>query len=242
MRLFVLLGVAALSLAADENPLDSGPMSLIITYRCNPSQRAQFRKSMMGSGLGLFQHWKEDGVLSEYHVLFSRYVDTDAWDAMTILRFSNYTNLQRWKKVEAVNPAGISPEMLAMTLSVNTYPVDLVRRGTDDSIPAEPVFYVVPYSQVSSYDDFVRSVDSSLKPLYEGSMKAGILFGYGVYMQRYPAARPWDSMVVLEYKSDDDFGAREKVIADLRQQMQIVNVPSAQERQAVIADELVLRR
>jgi len=242
LRLLVLVGLAALTLAAEETPLDSGPTSLIITYRCNPAQRAQFRQNLMGAGLQRFQHWKEDGVLSEYHVLFSRYVDTDSWDAMTILHFSNYTNLQRWKRVETATPAGITPEMLAMTTSVNTYPVDLARRAIDESIPAEPVFLVIPYSQAPSYDDFVRYVDNVLKPQFDGTMKAGILFGYGVYMQRYPAARPWDSLVVLEYKSDDDFGAREKVISSVRQQMQVNDQPVAQERQAVIADELVLRR
>ena len=39
-------------------------------------------------------------------------------------------------------------------------------------------------------------------------------------LQRYTAARPWDGLLVLQYKDDAALGQREKVVAQVRQELQ----------------------
>ena len=55
---------------------------------------------MLTSGVRQFRHWKEAGILADYHVLFSRYVDTDGWDMMSLLTFSSYAGLEKWELMQ----------------------------------------------------------------------------------------------------------------------------------------------
>ena len=75
--------------------------------------------------------------------------------------------------------------------------------------------------------------------------------GYGLYLQRYTAARPWDAMLVLEYKDDAALGLREKIVEKVRQELRSdpkwkALADSKQtirsEKEAVIADELTPNR
>jgi hypothetical protein len=47
-------------------------------------------------------------------------------------------------------------------------------------------------------------------------MEEGVLASYGIYLARYPAGRPWQSLLVLEYKSDQALGARDAAVAKVR--------------------------
>ena len=74
---------------------DTGPAALVIAYRCAPAQRVALRQHKLSSGLRQFRCWREAGIVADYRVLFSRYVDTDNWDMLSLLTFSTYSGLEK---------------------------------------------------------------------------------------------------------------------------------------------------
>jgi hypothetical protein len=246
-RILIAAGlICGLSWAQDLR--DGGPLTLVITYRCIPAMRTQLRQHMLSTGIARLQHWREEGDLKDYHVLFSRYVDTDSWDMMTILSFSNYSEIDKWKRVERAAPAGLDNATLALTVSVNTYPADLMMRNGSDVQPTEPVYLVTPYAVSAKPADYLNYMQNYIRPQFEGVMQEGILSRYEVYTQRYGAARPWDSLVVLEFKDDESLGLREKTMAAVRAKLMTdsnwralsdQNQYPAEDQQSVIADDLV---
>jgi hypothetical protein len=93
----------------------------------------------------------------------------------------------------------------------------------------------------------LQFVDTFERPQLDDWAEEGILSGYGLYMQRYTAARPWDSLLVLEFKDELSLGARERVAAKVQQALQsnegwqglAANEHNTRVEQAsVIADEL----
>jgi hypothetical protein len=237
------------ALAADQDdPKQTGPVGLIIQYKCLPGQRVAFRQRLIATGLPRFAELQTSGILAEYHVLFSRYVDTNSWDALALLTFRDYTQAARWRRVEETTPAGLQPDTLTLTFSVETYPVDLMRRAMSDENLPRPVYLVVPYTYSVAATAYLQYVDTYVRPQFDGWMREGILAGYQIYLQRYTAARPWDTTIFLKYKDDDSFGQREKIVAKVRAQLQSNPVWKAAsdskqnlrvEKEAIIADELV---
>lgn len=246
----LLLSTATFSVAADaEDPKQNGPVALVIQYRCLPGQRATFRQQLLSIGLPSFAQWQADGILADYHLLFSRYVDTNSWDALALVTFRHYSDVTRWRKVEAERPAGLPENTLALTTSVETYPVDLLRQGASSDRPLHPVYMVVPYTFSVTTPAYLKYFDDYVGPQFKGWIDAGVLGSYQVYLQRYTAARPWDVMIFLQYKDDDSFGLREKTVAETRAKLQSNPVWKAAsdnkqslrvEKQAIIADELTL--
>ena len=125
---FLLAASSATVLTADEQK-DTGPLAVIIQYKCPPGQRAAFREQIESAGLSSFAQWQASGILAGYRILFSRYVDTNGWDMLALLTFDRYADVERWRKVEASSPAGLPRKALELSSSVETYPVDLVRQG-----------------------------------------------------------------------------------------------------------------
>jgi len=243
--MFVAFALAGGAIAADTR--DSGPLALVITYQTTPGNRAALRQQMQSGELPQFQKWKDDGVLQDYRFLFSRYADSANWDMMALLSFAKYADLERWRQIEQTNPAGLSPKALALTTSIITVPVDLSRsqklfRGRDS------VFMVIPYHYLIPTGDYLSYVDSYVVPQIEGWMDEGVLAGFGLYLVRYTADRPWESLLVLEYTNDQGLGAREAVVAKVRNRLKdnpkwkAISDSKKEvrvEKQAVIADALV---
>ena len=235
-------------LGAQDDFLDTGPMSLVIQYHCAPYRRAQLRQAMTGNGLATFEQAKTHGILSGYRVLFSRYADTEHWDMQALLSFRKYDDVVRWGFVERNGLAGLPMEAVAQSITaIESYPADLVREKAAPAVLEHPVYLVVPYRISTPAQYFVQFIDGYERPQLDAWAEEGILAGYGFYMQRYTAGRPWDSLAVLEFKDDPSLGAREKTAAKVRQALQ-----SSQgwqqwdrgagntrvEQAAVIADEL----
>jgi hypothetical protein len=247
-KALILLGLVCSGAAADQDdPKQTGPVALIIQYKCLPSQRAEFRRRLIASELGSLAKLQSDGVLAEYHLLFSRYVDTNAWDALALLTFHRYADVSRWRRVEEASPAGLTQGTIALTSSVETYPVDLTRQAMSGEPALRPVYLVVPYTYSVPVSAYLKYVDDYVSPQFKGWMQEGILSGYQLYLQRYTAARPWDTLIFLQYKDDDSFGQRESIVAKVRAQLQSNSVWKAAsdnkqslrvEKEAVIADEL----
>ncbi len=234
-------------LAAQDDLMDTGPMSLIIQYHCVPSRRPQLRQAMNSSGLANFEHWRTTGILTGYRVLFSRYADTDHWDMLALLSFRKYDDVLRWGLVERRSPAGLAAEAAEWLTAIESYPADLVREKAPPPVLDHPVYLVIPYRLSSPAAYFLTFVNGYERPQLVAWAAEGILAGYGFYMQRYTAGRPWDSLAVLEFKDDLSLGAREKTAAKARQALQSDqgwqqwdrNAGNTRvEQAAVIADEL----
>jgi hypothetical protein len=246
----LICAAAALALPA-QDPAETGPTTLVVTYRCLPEKRPDLRNTMRQEGLQKLEGYRRNAVLAGYRVLLSRYVDINNWDMMVLLSFPDYTAVEKWKRVERESPAGLPASVLAMATSISTYPMDLMRGKANADAPLQPVYLVIPYTSSATAPDYLRYVDDYETPQFDGWIAEGVLASYGIYMQRYTAARPFDALFFLEYKDDESLGQREKVAAKVRQGLQAnpkwkALAESGQslsvEKEAIIADELALPR
>lgn len=211
-----LLATPALnSVAAQEQ---SGPTTLIITYRCLPANRAHFRDSVEKTEIKRFEKWKSAGVLQDYRLLFNWYADANTWDMMAILSFHKYADLAGWKEIERNSPGGLSDETLRWGAPSNTYSADLTWHETAPGAKSgseKSVFFVIPYD-VTNLEEYKPYVDGYVIPQMKGWIREGILASYNLYLNRYYAGVPWDAMLVLEYKDLESFGQRESVVRKVR--------------------------
>jgi hypothetical protein len=244
----LLCAAAAFTLPA-QDPKEIGPTTLVISYRCPPEKRPDLRNFMRQEGLQRLEGYRRNAILAGYRILLSRYVDTNNWDMMLLLSFPDYTAVEKWKRVEHESPAGLPPNLLPLAASINTYPMDLVRQKAAEDTPSEPAYLVIPYTYSVTAPAYLQYVDDYVTPQFDGWITEGVLAKYEIYLQRYTAARPWDALIVLEYKDDDSLGQRDRVMAKVRQQLQANpkwkaidgNKQSIRaEKEAIIADELTL--
>jgi hypothetical protein len=211
----LLCALVALSAQAAD-PREGAPRSLVITYRTSPANRLAFRQELEQSGVRQLQRWKDDGVVQAYRVLFNRYVDSANWDAMALVTFARESDIERWQRIEVEAPAGLSQKALALVTSIETTPADLVRSRSAADAPDNAVFLVIPYEVVVPVEDYIAYLDGYVLPQVDGWMEEGIVGRYAIYLARYTAGRPWQSLLVLEYRSDSALGARETVVAKVR--------------------------
>jgi hypothetical protein len=212
----LLLAVLALAPAHAAEQNTGGPLSLIVTYHASPASRVALRQELEGAGVRQFQHWQDAGVLSNFNLLFGRYADGASPDAVALLAFPDYAALERWKTIERSFPGGLGARALALTASIQTAPADLVRSKRKEASSASSVFVVIPYETMISAPEYLKYADGYVLPQFDGWMKEGVLARYGIYIDRYPAGRPWATMVILEYRNDAALGAREAVVAKVR--------------------------
>lgn len=219
MKIFLRLALAALgclaALAANSaDPRDGGPLGIVITYHVPPANRAAFRKALEEADAPQFARWKSEGVLKDARILVNRHVDTATWDAMALLTFARYADVARWNRIEHSSPAGLSPATLALTSAIDTAPGDIVREG--GATDARSVYLVIPYEVTVPVNEYLAYLDDYVAPQMDGWKEEGVLGGYAVFLPRYPAGRPWQSMLILEYKDDAALAARDATTAKVR--------------------------
>jgi hypothetical protein len=212
---WLLVATVVNSVAAQEQ---GGPTTLIITYRCLPSNRAHFRDSVEKTEIKRFEKWKGTNVLGSYRLLFNWYTDANTWDMMAILNFHKYADLAQWKEIERTSPGGLSEETLRWGAPLNTYSADLtwheIAPGVKDKAE-KSVFFVIPYDVVNM-EEYKPYVAGYVIPQMKGWIREGVLSSYNLYLNRYYAGTPWDALLVLEYKDLESFGQRESVVAKVR--------------------------
>jgi len=54
-------------------------------------------------------------------------------------------------------------------------------------------------------------------PQMKGWLREGIISSYSLFLNRYYAGKPWDALLVLEYKDLESFGRRESIMARVRE-------------------------
>ena len=204
--------LAATSFAAD--PPDSGPLAMLIAYHATPANRAALAKALDESEAPRLRRWKDEGVLQSARLLVNRHVDSVTWDAMAILTFANADGVRRWQRIEHDFPAGLAPKTLALVSAIEEVPGDIRREGGKSS--ATGVQLVIPYEVSVSAEEYLSYLDGYVLPQMDGWMDEGVLARYGIFLARYPAGRPWQSMLILEYKDDAALGRRDATTAKVR--------------------------
>ena len=195
---------------------DRSSLSLVLTFHTAPVNRAGFRKELEETVLREFEQMRQGSTLQAYTVLFSRYVDDAGWDAMILATFSNEAGLAAWKNLEESAPAGLSAKALSLITNINTAPADLIQDKAAAQGQNSPVFLVIPYEIAVPGDEYTAYLSGYVVPQLDGWMGEGILVRYRIYLARYPAGRPWQSLLVLEYKSQEALGSREATVAKVR--------------------------
>jgi hypothetical protein len=215
MKTLAAVLAAFLSLAAHAaDPRDSGPLGIVITVHAAPVNRAALMKSIEETDAPQFQRWRDEGLFRGVRLLVNRHADSIGWDAMEILTFPDYAAVQRWNRIERATPAGLSQKTLALVGAIETAPGDFVREAGKRS--ANATWLVIPYELLVSVPEYLSYLDGYVVPQMDGWSEEGVLSHYGVFLPRYPAGRPWQSMLVLEYKDDAAFGARDVTTAKVR--------------------------
>lgn len=244
----LLLNVLLTSVAqAAEPDVNHDASSLVVTYHVAPVNRPAFRQELETSGLRQFERWKSEGILNSYRILFSRYADSDNWDAMALLTFSSSANVERWKKLEKTTPGGLAPKALALISAIHTAPVALVRSRSSAETPVNPVFVVIPYVTLVSAGDYLKYADGYVIPQFDGWIAEAVLSQYDLFVSSFPAGRPWSTMVILEYKDEEALAKRNAVVAKVRARLKEIPEWKAisdnkktvrDEKQVVIADQI----
>lgn len=222
-RLFAMAVALTTSLCAGiasaAEPPDAGPVSLVITYQATPANRSALRHEMEQSTANELERLRRERRISQYNVLFNRYADSENWDAMVLLTFATPDDLYRWREVERTHPAALSEKAVALTTSIQTTVVDTKRmRALDTKLP-HAVYVVIPYKTLVSPDEYEKYADGYVIPQFQGWMEEGVLSGYSLYTSRFPAGRPWNAMVVLQYKDETALSAREAVVTKVRERL-----------------------
>ena len=216
-----LLSQPASAAAAAGNAVSGGPRQLLIAYRTEPAARPAFRAYLAGHEAALLRKLARQGVLTGYQILFNPFVQPRTWDAMVVLSFNRFGDTRRWLDIEQRSPGGLDAQGLKLARPVSEYSADLMWQGdaADPGPAAGHIFYVIPYTYLTSVEQYEAYVGGYVIPQVQGWIKAGVLSRYRIYLNRYPVGdpEPWDALFVYEYRSLEDFGRRNEALAAVRQ-------------------------
>ena len=219
MRLLARLGSLFAAFAfflgpAHANPLDTGPTTLTMAYHANPGDRLALREYMQVTGFKQFDGWKAQGLVKDYRIYWSRYVDSQNWDMLAIVQFADTKKVAEWKKVEARFPGGLPVSVAKLCTAIHTNPADLhFSAGTPSP---DAVFLIIPYDYLVSTGEYLKYVKSYITPQYDGWIAEKVLASYQVYLGRFPVSRHWSALMVLEYKDEESLGVREQTSTRVR--------------------------
>lgn len=220
-KLLLPLAMVAVTAAgrAEAQEKGTGPTSLVITYTSTAQHRAAFRDYLEREALPQFDRWKSEGVFKEYQLLFSWFSGSNTWDAMVVLDFARYADIARWKAVDRKSPGGLSPAGLVLASPSSAYLADPVwHKEAADRNPDKAVYFVVPY-QYSSVGEYKAYAQAYVLPQFDGWIKDGALAGYTVYLSHHTASKPWDALIVQEYRDIDGIARRELVKNKVRAEL-----------------------
>jgi hypothetical protein len=193
--------------------------ALSITYQAAPAQRAALRAALEGEASERLRRWRAEGVIAGSRILVNRHADSDLWDAMAIIEFPASGPDARWAALERSFPGALAPNQFAQLVSVHTVPVDLLRRRAQAPVPASPVVLAIPYQALVSAADYLAYADGYALPQFDGWVREGVLAGYSLWSASFPAGRPWNHLLLLEYRDDAALARRDAVVAKVRAEL-----------------------
>lgn len=210
----VLLGASTpCAFAAELGP------TLVIALHVKPTDRPALRRQLQARQIVRLEAWRKQGVLAGYRLLFTRHVDSASWDALELLSFSDAAMQARWNGIERDAPAGLDPTALALIESIESTPSDELRTRQTPAPGSHPAYLVVPYQPLVSASEYMSYVDGYTLPQFDGWIREGVLDGYELHYARYPAARVWQSLILLRYRDDTALEAREATTGKVRAQL-----------------------
>jgi hypothetical protein len=213
-RLLAFLCIALAITLANADPLDQGPMTLTLQYHTAPGDRMALKDYMHTTGLKQWAGWREQGLVKDYRIFWSRYTDSLNWDMLIVANFATPEKMAEWKKVEARFPAGLPISVAKLTTAIHTNPADLYFSGGEPS--PDGVFLIIPYDYLVSTGEYAKYVKDYVKRQYDGWIDEKVLAGYTIYFGRFPVSRYWSALMILEYKDEAALGIREKTTAKVR--------------------------
>lgn len=186
-------------------------IQLLITYQTAAEDRPGLYEYAADRWITALDGWKKDGVFSDYRLLINSYVDDYTWDAMLTLKFDEYGQIRRWNEIERTRPAGLDSQGLEFITPDHTFlanrPFD---RRASDADPTSAVYFVIPYAYRSEAE-YLRYAQVYVLPQFNGWVDRGIINGYEVLLNRHPTGKPWDALLVIEYRDLESFGQRDDI-------------------------------
>ena len=209
---FMTLALAGAGMAASAaNALPC----MAIEMTAKPQDRAALLADMKGAQNALLARWQKAGLVTGYHLLFTRASDDRVWDAMMLLTFADESTQTRWRTQLSPGSGGIAPEALGHVLSVETTPCDSVRQGGPNTA-TNPVALVVPYVALIPPTQYLEYLDGYTIPQFRGWVDEGVLDSYEVITSRFPAGRTWNAVIFLRYRDDAALARRDEIVAKVR--------------------------
>lgn len=211
----VVLGIGLNPTQLQAQEFGEGPMSLFITYQCEPKSKAAFRKHMAGPGIQQFETWKKQGVYGDYLVLFSSFVNAGdtAPDMLVRLDFAKYVDIVKWKRIEQSTPAGLTDKAHELCRPVSSYLADLIWHGGPSANRdlSKAVYLWIPYHFNLGKPQYKQYFDAYVKPQNDGWMQEGALSWWGVYINQHSTGKPWDAVFLYEYTDIEGLARRDNV-------------------------------
>jgi hypothetical protein len=185
---------------------------VFVTYRAPPATRPQFVSHMRDEGARRLAEWQRQGIFREHQLLANSFVDADTWDMMLVLRFTAFSDIARWRQVEREFPGGLTAEALRLGAPINTYTGERawLASSRGGAGTGDEMYLVIPY-EFSSEAEYRSYADAYVIPQFDAWVREGVLTGYDMYLNQYPASKPWDVLIVLEYRDQESLGRREEV-------------------------------
>jgi hypothetical protein len=209
--------VALFTTGASANPLDQGPTTLTLQYHTAPGDRMALKDYMHVTGLKQFAGWRDQGLIKDYRIYWSRYTDSLNWDMLAVVQFATPEKMADWRKIEARFPAGLPISIAKLTNAIHTNPADLHFAKGEPS--PNGVFLIIPYDYLVSTNEYIKYVGSYITPQYDGWIAEKVLASYQIYLGRFPVSRYWSALMILEYKDDAALGIREQTSTKVRKKL-----------------------
>jgi hypothetical protein len=218
----LLLGFSEWSAAQEKG---EGPFSLLMSYKCEPANRAAFRAHMAGPGVRQFEAWKQGGAFKDYLILFSSFVNSRELDMLVRLDFAQYVDSEKWRVIERTYPGGLSQDALKLCSPDTAYLADLTWEGGPSASRdlSKAVYVYIPYhfmEKGTTKPEYKKYFETYVKPQNDGWLAANVLSWWGVYLNQHNTGAPWDSLFLYEYSNTLGLARRDLIKAEVRAKLQ----------------------
>lgn len=217
--LLVWLGLALAGTAMAAEPVKAEAAALVITYQVALPDRPALRRELETGGIRKLQLWKDSGFLADYRLYYNRFADSDNWDAMALLSFASPTAALQWQAADTSAPEALTPQIATLVRTIHATPVTMARRLGSAPASAHAVAMVIPYLSLVSSSDYLKYADGYMGPQFEGMIQESALSHYELFLSTFPTARPWSSLVVLEYQDSAALATRDAYESRVRSRL-----------------------
>jgi hypothetical protein len=201
------------AVAAQDKPQGAAPQppfSIFYSYKCLPENRPALRQYMESDGARQFEHWKSQGVVKDYMILFASYVRINSvpWDMLIRIDFNRYADTEKWREIERTMPAGLPPRILSLATPENLQFADaLAAQGMDPRNAGKAIYDIGYYKfkvPLSAGKDFIQGY---IMPQLNAFLGEKVIAGYGLYLNRYEGT-DWSYLILSEYSDITTFDLR----------------------------------